>query len=235
MSTSGQRLISGANDRYLTLGGDEIVRELGLPAGWEEIVIGVQLGFQDSVANISGSTLAIGLCTDENSSWNSGSRAHWFGIVEGHDGIGAWTRSASPYKYRTTTNTWRNVQVEDSAKTVAGVWVTTPYVPTYTIGESWFRGLLALRISKSGSSWTGSLGFEATGGVDLTLEDVWENAEHVLSASHALSSGAVVTENTGNVLTVDEGTYGSLDYFNLWWNKATPAMEVFGVTVKRLR
>lgn len=237
MADSGQRLIGGSNDRYIALDGAEIVREFTPPSGWTELRLGVQCGFPDSGVGITGAQLAIGLCAGPTKSYNSASPNHFVGITSKHDALGTFARQVSPVNYYDCgTGQAKPTMIQDGAATFSASAMIGD-VPRFDAASTWYRGILTVRFRQSGGKWYIDYGYMNTSfWADFTMEDVWECLEWPLYGAQDISNGGrVVEQGDATGFTVDEGTYGTLDHVNIWWNKSVPKLEVFGIALQRYK
>jgi hypothetical protein len=237
MADSGQRLIGGSNDRYIALDGAEIVREFTPPSGWTELRLGVQCGFPDSGAGITGAQLAIGLCAGPTKSYNSASPNHFVGITNKNDALGTFNRQVAPVNYYDgVAGQTQPTMIQDGSATLTGGSMDMN-IPRFDVASTWYRGIVTVRFRKLAGKWHIDCGYmNTTFWADFTMEDVWECLEWPLYGFQDISNGARVTEQgdpTG--LTVDEATYGTLDHVNIWWNKSVPKLEVFGIALQRYK
>lgn len=189
-----------------------------LSEGWTRLRVGVRIKPSDSGANLTGTPrFGLGLCAGSSNILGDATPDHFVGIITND---ATWTRSTSQTRY--------TVNPVDIAKNVDGVLTTGSSISTTLVLTTGFWKLLLVDITKGSPNFT----------VNMVL---FPNANSTTDASEANFLAKMMddvpaftnhTAGSAQTIAVNEGTDGTLDHVNFWWDNAT-AMNLADIAVRR--
>ena len=211
----------------------QIIRKL-LPATWSKARVAVRLSvLQDSgAAPTSGAVFAFGLCSGSTACLGDATPAHvvGFGNYTGAGAVQALTRGVggtNGFSFSTGANVFafkfvNGVFTASSAH--QGTPITTGVISAPAAFYTCFHWLT---ITKGSPNWTFSHG---------NVTNFTFNSAATFIAEMESATPAPVNHVTQADVTipVNEGTNGTLDHFNLWWNRSAPTVFVHDVAVIKL-
>lgn len=228
MSVIIQRVFSDGADQALTLSQEELARRLNIGTNWNSIRILVQLALNcQTGANISSTSLVIGMCSGAVNTFGQGTCTNFIGGVHTQTGAGLygqWNYNAGAGNpYYTTAGNNVAVRAGTGAASVYTVGGNNGFVPIAANGTA-RRGIFGCRISKG--SPTFAIGNQFTGvNQDYTVANFFDYADQLANVPAGMSEYPLS-------VTFNE-VAGALDTVNIWWPRIYP-LEIYAVAVCRL-
>jgi len=210
-------------DKSLQLGNEQFVRTMAMGSSWTKLRVCMRCAFDDSGGDILTAKLMMGVCTGLTD-FNSGS-ADCAGFTLGYDTTAS--RFAGPpvyYEFNGIANTRAFTKVGATLTLVNGANVSNSLSAAPTTRRSlWFTDITKGTGLTTISKWTFATGAGAQ--ADRTRQTYLAWLQDEATAGGTLGTGAASTPAyTGANL---------FDSVFVYWNKSTPVINIYDLTVIR--
>lgn len=217
---------------YITLGGEEIVRSLGIGSNWSVLKIGLLAGVTpNGTSNLTDVTFRVGLCSGTASTLASGSCLSGFGYQLGNAPTTATYNANSGYPYfsgQAYAFAFQNTVL------TTGTGAQSNNIPIISANKTAF----GVVITKGSPNYTATVHYLSSAALQANKNFRFDNFADYMDASSATSG--MYIENTliglsqsGHAMAFAE-TFGALDTLDIYWNKAPYVMEIYAIGVARL-
>lgn len=187
--------------------------------GWTTLRIALFVQWLDSGGNITGTpSFAFGLCSGNANIMGDATTTHFCGAIST---VATWTRATSPLRYTGVTiapakKVGTTLTLGTNFTTAAMAWLTQPsfFFVDITVGSpNYSMRLICPTASPAGTPTEAEFLAQSVAGVPAQLNHVYQTAQTV---------------------AVDEATNGVFDHACVWWNQASPSVDILNWRVYRL-
>lgn len=214
-------------DKRLQLGVEEFVRPFAFGNNWNYIRVGVRMAVGGS-ATITNAQLQIGVCSGTTATFNNANTTDYIGAHLGNGfGAATFTYNAGPPAYYNISNQFILVRRVGNTNTTTGIGSNNYFLSAVASGAN--RSLFMvdfLRLNSTSMTikpWIA--GSSTAAQTDAVPYILWRCAENEVNPFTAfVSAGA-------NFDTVACGSF--YDTVSIYWNKASPTIEVSEIMVMR--
>jgi len=219
-------------DKALQMGSEEFVRKMRIGNNWNYLRIGVRI-VVNGTATISAARFQLGLCNGDQETWASNNCAGYIGVAPGFvtSGGHAYTYNAAGYftysgSGQNTSN--RITKLGSTVTDAAGGTATTGYIAASS-GSTDYRPsmLIADFLRVSASSY--NLVVHHTSLVELAFAPISQYDLLRCIEDENISSAFASSRITKDADSVVSGMPSNFDTLSLYWNKATPTIELSDV------
>lgn len=237
MANIGSRLFNLLADKYLTLANEEWVRTLAIGNDWNKLRLGLLLAVTPNGTNpLGGTALMLGLCSGKTNPYGAASTTNFVGAGLHGSAPGVTTGTLSyaagaGNPYFSSGGSWPASRV--GGNVIAGAGDATAFILTANAGTTQRRSPVYVDIQK------GSPNYTITRWVPVSSQGQFQTGD--ASAAEFLAGLEVPTPTWLNInLTSSGGTVaasetpGTLDTFDLFWNKSAFPLEVYALAAYRM-
>ena len=217
------RTIGGVDDKRLVLGNASVARLLSYGTDWTTLRIGLRWTIGNTGADLTGSPhLAVGLCSGTTQIYGDALTTHFVGVLSNQ---AAWTYSPSSPVYSAVGG-----GPFYPAKRIGSVLTLGTLITPYwriDADPTAARSLFFVDITKGTPNFSFRLFAHESSSADVSLDTFLQKMQE---ATPSLANHAYTNAFT---LAVSE-TDGALNAVNVYWDRATPALEISDLAVARL-
>lgn len=218
---------SAAWGNYAEMSNGTWCRSVTIPSNWSKLRLGVLLGSSDLGDTPSGTPrFGLGLCSGTTNILGDATTTHFVGVLTDSASWNRWT-STGPVYYSITVKPFKKVGTTETFGTALTSDIRIPY----TLGAVADRYLYVIEITKGSPNYS----FKIFGIIGNNPQTDYTKTQFLTQLEAAGDMTLIQHAYSGaQTLAVDEGTDGTLNAINLWWDKAAFTMQVSAVGIAQL-